>query len=81
MAAHPLESILKRLMFVSSNMLLTGCQNAMPNIFISDVGVGKVYVSYDYIPYEDLGPAEGAAPHLAPDRVKVADGFWQLGNL
>ena len=69
---------MKRLMFVPLGMLLAGCQNVMPNVFISDVGYGKVSVAYDYVPYENLDQPEGTAPHLAPDRFKVADGFWQL---
>ncbi|MDE0302945.1 MAG: hypothetical protein OXJ38_07035 [Gammaproteobacteria bacterium] len=50
----------------------------MPNVYISDVGYGKVYVTYDYVLYENLDQPEGAAPHLAPDRFKVDDEFWQL---
>lgn len=78
MAAHPLESAMKRLMFVPLVLLLAGCLNATPNVYITDVGYGKVYVAYDYVLYENLDQPEGTAPHLPSDRFKVADGFWQL---
>ena len=75
---HSLVSVMKGLMLVPLGMLLAGCLNAMPNVYISDVGYGKVYVAYDYVPYENLDQPEGTAPHLPSDRFKVADGFWQL---
>ncbi len=69
---------MKRWMFVLLSTSLVGCLDTMPNVYISDVGYGKVYVTYDYVVYENLDQPEGTAPHLAPDRFKVADEFWQL---